>query len=441
MCWDFEARLSDLCQCEDGGSADTRVCQITNLCIVNGKLYLLTAADVAGDARPKIPDIMVNWHAQRLARIEYLDVHQLAQHMAGMQVKYVEQGVLQHVAWANNFYHSMEALVAFAMKACQVFGHCKASEPSAQAPQLIRTEENDLGNPNPAAFDWLAHHPTVAQAMRCITQHPAPHILGLQGQITIVRSAVIGIGRSNRIYSGSLTRPGFHDIYVLPERWLVDDFRERMAQCAGAPTLVVQASDRLNISIVNRGDGAGRHMLNVQETRSRILSDFAQEIDRVRIIRPEELDFAEQLRAYATSSVIITTHSAANANLMFIPKGSAVVEYVWHKDVAPAHDWVVDLLTDMHLNCSLVGVHQQDHRLLEWRREIFYRQPKFEELSITQKLAFYENNEDLTKDMLDGLDHKFHANFHLDWAVLRPALQRAIGAIRTGNHTFNFMPL
>lgn len=143
-----------------------------------------------------------------------------------------------------------------------------------------------------------------------------------------------------------------------------------------------QGSERLNVSIVNRGDDKGRHFTNEQETRKLIMHEFSADVDQVRcarphalaprsalptllplkrhgrertrrglscclavkapqgactvlsqlhkrhallpvlcrIVRPDEMSFAEQIRAYATSSIVITTHSAATANLMFIPE-------------------------------------------------------------------------------------------------------------------------
>ena len=45
---------------------------------------------------------------------------------------------------------------------------------------------------------------------------------------------------------------------------------------------VMQAAGKLNVSIVNRGDGAGRHILNEQETRNRILREFGPDVRSVR---------------------------------------------------------------------------------------------------------------------------------------------------------------
>lgn len=47
-----------------------------------------------------------------------------------------------------------------------------------------------------------------------------------------------------------------------------------------------------------------------------------------------------------------------------------MIEYMWHKEMAFAHNWLVDIIRDMHLNCSLVGIHTIDDRLGEWRREV-----------------------------------------------------------------------
>ena len=47
-----------------------------------------------------------------------------------------------------------------------------------------------------------------------------------------------------------------------------------------------------------------------------------------------------------------------------------MIEYLWHREVADAHDWMTDLLSDFHLNATFVGVHTVDDRLAEWRKEV-----------------------------------------------------------------------
>lgn len=51
-------------------------------------------------------------------------------------------------------------------------------------------------------------------------------------------------------------------------------------------------------------------------------------------------------------------------------QGAAVVEYMWHREVAAAHDWITEVLSDLYLNATFVGVHTIDDRLGEWRRDV-----------------------------------------------------------------------
>lgn len=425
-------------QCAQGpeSSPDTQVCRFSNLVIADGQLLLLSP----GQPTDRVPPIIVNWHDQALASFHHLDTQNMPQHLQTLPVKLVDQVVLQYNLWADNFHHSMESVVLFYMKACANFGHCgKVS--TSPGPQLIRIEPDGTnGNWRPAEYDWLAAHPAVQVALGCITELPAPHIYQpeMRQQVLIAKSAIIGIGPSNRVYSGRQAKPGYFDVYTRPPQWLMQAFRARMTSCLQAPLLALQGSERLNVSIVNRGDDKGRHFTNEQETRKLIMHEFSADVDQVRIVRPDEMSFAEQIRAYATSSIVITTHSAATANLMFIPEGAAVVEYMWHREVAAAHDWITEVLSDLYLNATFVGVHTIDDRLGEWRRDRFVRQPKYQKLTVPEKVRFYENSM-LPQGKLDGLERKVNMNFFLDWEVLRPAVARAIKEIRSGKHTFFFM--
>ena len=72
--------------------------------------------------------------------------------------------------------------------------------------------------------------------------------------------------------------------------------------------------------------------------------------------------------------------------------------------------------------------------------QVFINQPKFQKLFMEEKLAFYENRLEHLPLPLQHLDRKQNMNFYLDWSVLKPALERGIGEIRSGNHTFHLLP-
>ena len=47
-----------------------------------------------------------------------------------------------------------------------------------------------------------------------------------------------------------------------------------------------------------------------------------------------------------------------------------MVEYMWHADMFDEHQWAMELLQDIGVPLSFVGLHGTDARLGEWRREV-----------------------------------------------------------------------
>ena len=64
----------------------------------------------------------------------------------------------------------------------------------------------------------------------------------------------------------------------------------------------------------------------------------------------------------------------------------------------------------------------------------FIRQEKWAHLTDEEKLTFFLDG-DLPTEKLDGLERFLNSNFHIDWEVLRPAIEHAIHEIRSGKHT------
>ena len=71
---------------------------------------------------------------------------------------------------------------------------------------------------------------------------------------------------------------------------------------------------------LSRHDSTNRHIANESE-----IEDFLQERG-FEIIVPGHLSLAEKIRAVAHAEVIVLTHGAAIANLVFAPKEAHVVE-------------------------------------------------------------------------------------------------------------------
>ena len=47
-----------------------------------------------------------------------------------------------------------------------------------------------------------------------------------------------------------------------------------------------------------------------------------------------------------------------------------VIEYMWHSEVFEEHQWAMELLQDLGIPISFMGLHTTDARLGEWRREV-----------------------------------------------------------------------
>jgi len=81
----------------------------------------------------------------------------------------------------------------------------------------------------------------------------------------------------------------------------------------------LQASQKpLTVTIVDRPYKAGRHILNVQELQARILAKWPGSV--VRVMHIEGLDLKQQIALFQHTSILIWTHGAAMADLLFLPQ-------------------------------------------------------------------------------------------------------------------------
>ena len=91
------------------------------------------------------------------------------------------------------------------------------------------------------------------------------------------------------------------------------------AERASAAVLVAQAPvDPLTVTIVDRPYKAGRHILNVQELQTKIKAKWADSV--VRVVHIEGMDLRQQIALFQHTSILIWTHGAAMADLLFLPQ-------------------------------------------------------------------------------------------------------------------------
>lgn len=76
--------------------------------------------------------------------------------------------------------------------------------------------------------------------------------------------------------------------------------------------------DPLTVTIVDRPYKAGRHILNVQELQTKIKAKWADSV--VRVVHVEGMDLRQQIALFQHTSILIWTHGAAMADLLFLPQ-------------------------------------------------------------------------------------------------------------------------
>ena len=69
---------------------------------------------------------------------------------------------------------------------------------------------------------------------------------------------------------------------------------------------------------MNRSYKAGRHLLNAGEVQARILEKWAHSV--VQVVDLQGLDLRHQIALFQQTSILIWTHGAAMADLLFLPQ-------------------------------------------------------------------------------------------------------------------------
>lgn len=82
---------------------------------------------------------------------------------------------------------------------------------------------------------------------------------------------------------------------------------------------MVQASTKpVVVTMVDRPYRAGRHILNIQDLQARVTGKWPHAV--VQVVHIEGLDLKQQIALFQHTSILIWTHGAAMADLLFLPQ-------------------------------------------------------------------------------------------------------------------------
>ena len=93
--------------------------------------------------------------------------------------------------------------------------------------------------------------------------------------------------------------------------------------CMWAPdtskSIVMQVSTQpVVVTIVDRPYRVGRHILNVQDLQARVMLKWPDAV--VQVVHIEGLDLKQQISLFHSTSILVWTHGAAMADLLFLPQ-------------------------------------------------------------------------------------------------------------------------
>ena len=70
--------------------------------------------------------------------------------------------------------------------------------------------------------------------------------------------------------------------------------------------------------------------------------------------------------------------------------------------------------------------------------QYFIYQKNFKNLTQQEQLTFYQSREsDVLQTKMRGVSRFQHANFYIEWPILKQAVTRAIAAIRSGERFYD----
>eukprot|EP00891_Asterochloris_glomerata_P001651 jgi/Astpho2/1651/Aster-04087 len=329
-----------LLQCV-GKTMKHRVCKYYNLLLWNGTLYYPTTDEmVLQHGPPKVPLSWVPLHPftkQVLTQNTWLDVvhpSQLPFSWPRRPKLAMPHALLWELTFQDNYGHMLgEHGPIMHTVLCAYLGRCTYSDEDLEGLHIVVTNSRtDMVQIVPAA----AHEMFGCFSKKAVMQ---VNDAFFEGHVVVMGTLLAGIGPTCRGYP--YCREEFGRNPIVPT--MVRTWQERLLQCVKLPTHVVAPADKPNIAIVNRPYDAGRGFLNLDEVAAHIELNFPEANVTTHVLEGKSL--AQQARIYFNATIIIQTHGAALGNMVFMPRGSVVI------DVVPANNadkapWVMFMGAD-----------------------------------------------------------------------------------------------
>lgn len=412
-------RSSHQCLVENG-KVENRVCSYQNLILHAGDLLYIHEDAV----KPQLPDVMVNWHHDIHLQLISMPALALPEEITSVQAELIAKATLTHRQWHLNYGHSIaESVFEVYNTACVYLQSCSLSK--TQLVPVFLDRPGSFGWTG-AKGNWKSVLPPAAEALQCFFPKPALWIAdtALHSRVFVLEQAVAGIGLYNRKWPGPKdVAARFKSFYGHVNSTVAELYRQGIAECTGIRFQDIDATTPTNVTIVNRQYHAGRHIVNTEDITNNIQG--LQEFANCRVVNVEKMSLAEQVKLYRDAQILVMTHGASIANIMFMSPGSVVVVYNWVKRNDIPHSWVTALIKDMSLPVNFVGTSTDDRRFLFPQKEKYVFQPGFADLAPEAKTDLLEKGICPENAALqDCNDMKM--NFAIDWNELKPALLMAV---------------
>ncbi|KAL0051177.1 hypothetical protein WJX82_003128 [Trebouxia sp. C0006] len=214
----------------------------------------------------------------------------------------------------------------------------------------------------------------------------------------------------------------FRELYSSPDIQISNQFRQRMAECLGLTFQSPKPHGPYKVTIVNRRYASGRHMINSVTVAKNIRR--MEHVASVRVIYLEDMSLKQQAQVYMHSHIIIFTHGAACGNVIFMSPGTAAIEYSWLPRDATPHNWTTEIISDLSLPITFVGLCTIDRRNIYPQKERYIYQSDYNALTSEEKLVLLEKGV-CPQAPLHGCTD-IVMNYAVDWSLLQPAVRLAM---------------
>ncbi|KAL0039375.1 hypothetical protein WJX79_005487 [Trebouxia sp. C0005] len=335
------------CVVEDG-KPEHRVCIFKNIVLWEGQLQYVAHGELV------LPAIDINWLEPERLNIQVVQQDDLPQAWSSAQVEDVPLALLGHQVNFQNYYHLW----------------------------LLEERGDHLTG-------LTAHLPALNHLYSCLSPTPPRHIKEHTnyGQVVVFEKAIAGMGPDVRAFHQ--WRPRFFDHFVASSAESMHSWRHRLAQCLAAPFDTAVASQKpVRVTIVNRSYKAGRHLLNAGELQARILGKWAHSV--VQVVDLQGLDLHQQIALFQQTSILIWTHGAAMADLLFLPQGAGAIELIPWPHAEQAHEWAQSLAADFDLHVQVAWTRLTDVSHLHYQTEVLFKDPTWQALTDEERLLFLE---------------------------------------------------